>query len=307
MKASELIATGRKLAGEKTAYDNKTKEWMKWDSSRGWLVDCIRWIKAVGWGFSFNKAASHGGAAYLSNGVKDLTEPGMLNSCSGVSGDFSSIVPGEFLYMDGHGGIYAGNGEVIEATPAWGANGMAISRIDTSGRRTKNGVQVKTWLKHGRLPWVDYDLSDANKDPVESNKGSNEAAAVKLELSGCPLYVSSTAKAQAKAVTGTYYLWSDEAVNGRYRITNAASRIGVAGQVTGWIDAAYAAGTALKVGDKVKMASNGTIYGTTKKFATFVYKSTLYVRDIDGSRVVVSTKKTGDVTGAVDRKFLTKI
>lgn len=63
----------------------------------------------------------------------------------------------------------------------------------------------------------------------------------------------------------------------------------------------------LEEGDKVKLAANATVYGSTKKFQDFVYKSTLYVREISGSRVVISTLKTGDVTGAVDKKYLTKI
>ena len=63
----------------------------------------------------------------------------------------------------------------------------------------------------------------------------------------------------------------------------------------------------LKVGDKVKMKSNAPLYGTTTKFSSWVYSSTLYVREINGARVVVSTQKTGAVTGAVDKKYLTKV
>ena len=62
----------------------------------------------------------------------------------------------------------------------------------------------------------------------------------------------------------------------------------------------------LKVGDKVKMVTNAPVYGTTKKFASWVYKTVLYVREVKGTRVVVSTKTTGAVTGAVDKKYLTK-
>lgn len=68
-----------------------------------------------------------------------------------------------------------------------------------------------------------------------------------------------------------------------------------------------ASATTLAVGDKVKLASNGTIYGSTNKFATWVYNSALYVREIDGNRIVISTQKTGDITGATDKKYLTKI
>jgi hypothetical protein len=61
-----------------------------------------------------------------------------------------------------------------------------------------------------------------------------------------------------------------------------------------------------KVGDKVTLKKNAPIYGTKNTFSSWVYNSTLYVREIDGSRIVISTQKTGDITGAVDKKYLTK-
>ena len=64
---------------------------------------------------------------------------------------------------------------------------------------------------------------------------------------------------------------------------------------------------ALKELDKVKMVTGATVYGKDTKFQSWVYTSTLYVRDIDGDRIVVSTQKTGAVTGAVHRKYLTKL
>lgn len=63
----------------------------------------------------------------------------------------------------------------------------------------------------------------------------------------------------------------------------------------------------LAVGDKVRMQAGAPVYGKTSTFASWVYNSTLYVREINGSRVVISTLKTGAVTGAVDKKYLTKI
>lgn len=50
-----------------------------------------------------------------------------------------------------------------------------------------------------------------------------------------PLYVSSTAVNKASTITGTYYFWGGDVVNGRIRITNTRSRVNVSGQVTGWI------------------------------------------------------------------------
>jgi N-acetylmuramoyl-L-alanine amidase CwlA len=63
----------------------------------------------------------------------------------------------------------------------------------------------------------------------------------------------------------------------------------------------------LAVGDKVKLASGAPVYGTSKQFQPWVYSSTLYVREISGDRIVISTLKSGAVTGAVDKKYLTKI
>ena len=63
----------------------------------------------------------------------------------------------------------------------------------------------------------------------------------------------------------------------------------------------------LKIGDRVKMQSGAPVYGKSTKFANWVYSSTLYVRAISGSKITISTLKTGAVTGNVDKKYLTKI
>ena len=64
---------------------------------------------------------------------------------------------------------------------------------------------------------------------------------------------------------------------------------------------------ALDVGDRVRLKSDATVYGSTKRFAPWVYEAVLYVREMSGSRIVVSTQMTGAVTGAVDRKYLVKV
>lgn len=69
---------------------------------------------------------------------------------------------------------------------------------------------------------------------------------------------------------------------------------------------AYPATYEFKVGDTVGLTSDAVVYGRTTKFASWVYKSTLYIRQINGDRVVVSTLKIGPVTGSVDKKYLVK-
>lgn len=66
--------------------------------------------------------------------------------------------------------------------------------------------------------------------PIDNPINSNE-----VELNKVNIYSSSTAKSGSYR-TGKYYIWSNEIVNGRIRITNAANRVGVAGQVTGWVN-----------------------------------------------------------------------
>lgn len=108
-------------------------------SSPTWGFDCVGLVKAVLWGWDAN-----GGALYASNGVPDISADAMICRCTDTSEDFSSLTVGEFLWMKGHCGIYIGNGQVVESTPKW-----------------KNGVQItalsaRKWLKHGKLPYVDY-------------------------------------------------------------------------------------------------------------------------------------------------------
>ena len=75
---------------------------------------------------------------------------------------------------------------------------------------------------------------------AEKKNTSSIKAGKKLTLKDTPCYVSSIIKTSYTSKSGTYYVWSEEAVNGRIRITNKASRVGVSGQVTCWIDKKFA-------------------------------------------------------------------
>lgn len=60
-------------------------------------------------------------------------------------------------------------------------------------------------------------------------------------------------------------------------------------------------------GDRVKLKSDAVVYGTSERFAGWVYDTVLYVREVAGDRAVVSTVITGPVTGAVSTKYLIKV
>ena len=62
----------------------------------------------------------------------------------------------------------------------------------------------------------------------------------------------------------------------------------------------------IEVGDKVKLTS-GAVYYDGKSIPAWVKLCTLYVREIKGNRVVISIQRQGDVTGAVDIKYLKEV
>lgn len=131
-------------------------------------VDCVGMVKTVLWGWNGNTGATYGGAKYTSNGVPDVIEGGMLNLCYDVSTDFSKIKPGEFVWLQGHCGVYIGENLVAESTPKW-KNGAQLSGING---RTYEG-RSRNWTKHGKLPWIAYSGQVA---PVQQQKNLDEVA-----------------------------------------------------------------------------------------------------------------------------------
>lgn len=121
-------------------------------------ADCICFIKAIidGW----NEYATDDACGVKYVGAHDLTEKGLLDACGRTaSKDFSRIVIGEFLYNEGHGGLYIGDGLCVECTPSW-KDGIQITAVrNITNRNDYNG---RTWTAHGKLPWVDYSREIVN-------------------------------------------------------------------------------------------------------------------------------------------------
>lgn len=116
--------------------------------------DCVCLIKGVLWGWNGNKNAVYGGATYKSNGVPDIGADTIITQCSGVSTDFSKITAGELVWMEGHVGIYIGDGLAVECSPKW-ENKVQI----TACNRDVSGYNRRNWTKHGKLPYVSYDTA----------------------------------------------------------------------------------------------------------------------------------------------------
>lgn len=115
--------------------------------------DCVNFIKALLWGWCGDKTQTYGGAKYASNGVPDVNADGMIALCKDVSTNFSKIEVGEAVWLQGHIGIYVGDGLAVECTPSW-KNCVQVTTV----RNIKSGTGHK-WTKHGKLPWLTYNES----------------------------------------------------------------------------------------------------------------------------------------------------
>lgn len=165
------------------AHDRKNGYGTPWPYNVGYYDgqkitwDCIGLIKSICWthGKIVDNYDIGTCAAYdPTQGLDDLTEKGILDACSDVSSNFKNIEAGEYLYFEdgGHAGVYVGNGHVIECTLGWGLNGVIESDIDNAGRSFYKGVQRGRWIKHGKLPFVDYKQIIKVGDIVTINPGA---------------------------------------------------------------------------------------------------------------------------------------
>lgn len=146
------------------------------------LFDCSGFAyRAVPFGWNGDKNRVYGGASYPTKNdpLYPLTTGTILNICSDVSADFSNIVKGEVLYLKGsdcgHVGIYEGNGIALECTTNWYGG---VTRSEVSNVSTSTGlVQKRKWLKHGKLPFIDYSAYVNIAAPI-----SNEDATIKYTV-----------------------------------------------------------------------------------------------------------------------------
>lgn len=139
--------------------------------------DCCGIVKSALWGWIGDPKQKNGGATYASNGVPDYdAKEFMFSGCKDPSQNMNKIDAGEFLWFDGHCGVYLGNGKTIESTPSW-----------------KDGVQIRDfdgrWKYHGHLEYVDY--SGVQPQPTP---GKYEPGKVYKVVCKGPLRIRTSAK-----------------------------------------------------------------------------------------------------------------
>ena len=123
-------------------------------SSDTFGFDCVNLIKGILWGWNADLSKTYGGAVYGSNGCPDTNANGMFwDYCYDQTNDFSNIIPGEFVWMEGHIGVYIGGGLAVECTPIWN-DGVQITAVGNIG--SKSGYATRTWTSHGKSKLIDY-------------------------------------------------------------------------------------------------------------------------------------------------------
>lgn len=157
--------------------------------------DCVCLIKGVLWGWNGNKNAIYGGASYASNSVPDYGADTMITVCKNVSTDFSKIEIGEAVWMEGHIGVYVGDGLAVECTPRWD-NKVQI----TACNRSVSGYNRRNWTKHGRLPYVTYTQQTAPSEPsTPSAPSSSFKEGDLVKITGTKYYSGKTIPKWVKA------------------------------------------------------------------------------------------------------------
>ena len=197
---------------------------------------------------------------------------------------------------------------------------LDVSTIVSHAEAHKKGYasnhgDIDHWLKrHGKtMDWfraqVKTKMSTGSGTVSTEEKEVSTAARYKtgtaLSLKNVKLYVSSTVSTAAKTVSGTYYVWNNEAINDRIRITSRQSYVGIPGMVTGWIDAPER----FKKGDVVRLTQTPLYISSMAKTATIKKTGIFYIwsADIVKGRIRVTNKSknvgvAGKVSGWVDLK-----
>ena len=186
MTAIQLVEKVKSVANNATEYKLGTFGNKKTNGKTQW--DCSGLLKGILWGYPEN-------GKYASNGVLDQNADTIISNCLNVSNDFSNIEVGEIVWIEGHMGIYIGNGYVIEATPKWN-NGVQI----TTYKNISNGQKERKWLKHGKSPYIKYPQVDSIENWIVrlqsecNNQGfSNQnvdGITGTVTLKGCPLLLN---------------------------------------------------------------------------------------------------------------------
>lgn len=264
--------------------------------------DCVCLIKGILWGWDGDKNTTYGGARYAVNGVPDIGADTMITRCKEVSTTgWADMEPGEAVWCSGHIGVYIGNGLAVECTPKW-KNCVQITAVGNIG--SKSGYNSRKWTKHGKLPWIEYDVESTSTKPSIPSTSLEFKVGEEVEFTGTTHYTNANAASGVICKPGTAKI-TQVYPSGKHPYHLVAVK-GKGFTVYGWVDAADIARDAatFAVGAKVKVKAGAKTY-TGGSLASFVYRNTYEVIQIDGDRVVIGLN--GAVTAAVKSSDLTLV
>lgn len=234
--------------------------------------DCVGLIKGILWGWSGKTKATYGGAIYASGKVPDVTSEGMIERCKGVTTSFKSIEPGEAVWMQGHIGVYIGDGKVVESTTKWDGDVQITACLNV---KKISGLHGRTWTKHGKLPWIEYVKTPAKKEQTYT-----------VQRGDTLTYI-------AKKYGLTYQELAT------YNNIKDPNRIFVGQKIK------IPIAQKLSVGDQVRVREGARSYDGSVQLSHIVYKNVYDVMEVAGDRVVIG--HGGIVTAAVNAADLMKI
>lgn len=132
------IATADLYAYKRNQYPQYYKSWNDFPTQYGKRVhDCVGLIKGYLWSDTATSKPVY-------NSKQDVSANGMLSICK-EKGKIATMpdIPGVLVFMNGHVGVYIGNGEVIEAQGH--ENGVI-----------KTKLKSRPWKDWGKCPWIEY-------------------------------------------------------------------------------------------------------------------------------------------------------
>jgi len=124
--------------------------------------DCVGLIKGYLWSDSATAAPKYSAA-------QDVSANGMLAKCT-EHGNIGKLpeIPGILVFMDGHVGIYEGNGYVIECT------------VSCGGGVVRTALHSRPWVHWGKCPWISYNNTATAQKPSTSDDKVNAGDKVKI-------------------------------------------------------------------------------------------------------------------------------
>ena len=150
--------------GTQTLLDSKRKQYPSFYTSARYAArkkdigkrvhDCVGLIKGYLWSDSATAAPKYSAA-------QDVSANGMLAKCT-EHGNINKMpeIPGILVFMDGHVGIYEGNGYVIECT------------VSCGGGVVRTALHSRPWVHWGKCPLITYEkMPQSVKTPAKVNVG----------------------------------------------------------------------------------------------------------------------------------------